>query len=70
MDYLLIGLIVSGLFVVGLACVVWPERMRWQSRGILTLFLPERLHIALTRGAGALVVIFSLFLLFKLLTSR
>jgi hypothetical protein len=62
-DYLLIGVIILGLFLIGLACIVWPRRMRWLTRNISTTFLPEGARLIWTRIVGIAVVIFSLILL-------
>ncbi len=52
-EYLLTAAIVLGFMLVGAACVVWPRRMRWATRGVLTLPLPDHVRDVITRVVGA-----------------
>lgn len=62
-DYLLIGVIILCLFLIGVACIVWPHRMLWLTRNLLTSFLPAGARLLWTRIVGIAVFIFSLILL-------
>ena len=63
-EYLLTGAIVLGFMLVGAACVVWPRRMRWVTRGVITLALPAHVHDVITRVAGAALLAGSLVVAF------
>jgi TRAP-type C4-dicarboxylate transport system permease small subunit len=68
-DYLLIGGIILGFLLVGTSCIIRPRGMSWLTRGLLTSFLPEPVRIMWTRIVGVIVLLFSLILVYGLLTS-
>jgi len=65
------NLLIGGVFLVfigiGVGCVVWPHRMRWVTRNVLTLFVPAHLHDTYTRVSGVIMVAFWLLVLVFLL---
>ena len=61
-DYLFIAALILGIFLLGVACFVWPDFMSALMGGFLLRVLPRSIRRPLTRIIGAMTILFALIL--------
>lgn len=63
-DYIFIAALMLGIFLLGVACFVWPDFMSALMGGFLLRVLPRSIRRPLTRIIGAMTILFALILSF------
>lgn len=67
-DNIFVVALLMGIFLVGVACFVWPDFMSAFMGGFWLRVLPRTIRRPITRIIGALTILFSLFLSYSALT--
>ena len=63
-DYLLIGILFSVFLASGVCSIIWPHRMRWTTRSLMTLSMSDRERDRYTRAAGVVTTVVALIFAF------
>ena len=63
-DYLLIGVLFFVFLANGVCSIVWPHRMRWTTRSLITLPMSDKERDVYTRAAGVITTVVALIFAF------
>jgi hypothetical protein len=68
-DYILSAGVVGACFLLGVVCVAAPRRVIWLNVHVLSLGLSESTRRSLTQGIGFVVLLISLWLAWRFIST-